>query len=128
MMFVAMFVVSVFFALWSRAGLVNIRILNDTYEQIEIVILQAGNHSTRSQVRGIIESGSRHEFRVRTRVLDRSFVTITSESGRVGRFRRPNGDGSFYRLETYCIDDTFLQPSDLNGAIVYQDPPVLVEK
>ena len=121
-----MFLASLTVVLWRESGRVSVRISNETGRQIEVEIIQAGNHSIHH--RQAMKIANRHcqVFKLNTRTLERSIVLVVDEGGRKGKFRRPNGVWGFFQTESYTIDDDFLRDvDDLTGQVEtpFQEPP-----
>ena len=126
-LFFAMVLVSSAIVLWRQANTVSVKVTNQTGRQIEVEIVQAGNHSIHHRQSRHLENGECQAFKLYTRSLERSVVRVFDESGKTGKFRRPLGVLGFFRTESYTIGDDFLRVNnDTTGFIEspFQDPPL----
>ena len=126
-LFFAMILVSSPIVLWREANTVSVKVTNLTGRQIEVEIIQSGNHSIHCRQTRHIVNGECQAFRLYTRTLERSVVRVFDESGWIGKFKRPLGVLGFFRTESYIIDDDFLRDdNDNNGyiEIPFQVPSV----
>lgn len=104
---------------WHEANTVRLTLINKTDAAVSVSIVQQGNHHVHFRHELYVEKDAQIQVKLKTRIPERSIVTITDVNHNKVRFLRPNGSLGFFRSELYTIDSELM--SGISKQVDYLD-------